>query len=593
MDSQVEEIKKKLDIVDVINHYLPLKKRGRHYLAPCPFHSEKTPSFTVSPELQIFKCFGCGKAGDIFTFVQEYDHVDFKDALEDLAKMAGVTLKKDVRLSRVEHQRKRLVDLNYEIAKFYNYILTSHPLGKPALDYVARRHLTSDTIKLFRLGFSPPNPSLLAGYLAKKGFAPEELIKSGTFGKSNYGSRLYDRFQGRLVFPLADFRDRILGFSGRLLPGSSENAGKYINSPETDIYHKSQLLFGLNLAKEAIKKTNSVIIVEGEFDMISPYQQGIANIVAIKGTAFTSDQLTLLRRYTDRLILALDADFAGSNAARKSIELADSMEFNIEVLSLPEPYKDPDEAVTADPQLFKQSLAHPIPIWDFIINSALKNFDVTSVSGKKLILTSVLPFLAKINNSVIRSDYLNKFSAQIGSSLDSVVEESQKYISAPSPSFAKINSPSSSEADKVDLLENHLLTVILSSKKPHQIIRKILLKYQFNLPRFHRIAEALALHKGIFQPQKFAAKLPSELISIFQDLFLSASRLDFTSRQRHQEITRTVNQIAKYHLRQRLNSLSSQIAAAENSDSQDLVKKLESEYNQTLQQLSRQELEKN
>ena len=364
MESEVEEIKKKLDIVDVINHYLPLKKRGRHYLANCPFHSEKTPSFTVSPELQIFKCFGCGKAGDIFTFVEEYEHVDFKDALEDLAKMAGVTLKKDPQITQIDHRRKRLIELNHQVARFYNYILTTHPLGKNALDYILKRGIALETIKLFKIGFSPPSAALIVNYLHKKGFLDDELIATGTFGFSQYHARqMYDRFQGRLTFPLSDFRDRILGFSGRILPGSTaSNAAKYINSPETDIYHKSQMLFGLNLAKESIKKNNSVLVVEGEFDLISPFQQGVTNIVALKGTAFTSDQLQLLHRYTDNLILGLDSDFAGNNAARKSIELADSMEFDIKVLDLGTTFKDPDEAIQTDPVFFQNQLQNPIPI---------------------------------------------------------------------------------------------------------------------------------------------------------------------------------------------------------------------------------------
>ena len=199
MESETEEIKKKLDIVEVINRYLPLKKRGRHYMANCPFHGEKTPSFVVSPELQIFKCFGCGKAGDIFTFVQEFDHVDFKTALEDLAKMAGVTLHRSEALSQAESHHKRLIDLNSEVAKFYHYMLTTHPLGKTALEYVTKRGITPTSVKLFNIGFSPPNPSLIVNYLHKKGFKDDELIATGTFGYSQYHQKqLYDRFTDRL-----------------------------------------------------------------------------------------------------------------------------------------------------------------------------------------------------------------------------------------------------------------------------------------------------------------------------------------------------------------------------------------------------------
>ncbi|OGL53804.1 DNA primase, partial [Candidatus Shapirobacteria bacterium RBG_13_44_7] len=269
MENQVEEIKKKLDIVSVISKYLPLKKRGRHFLACCPFHSEKTPSFTVSPELQIFKCFGCGKAGDIYTFVQEFERVTFRDALEILAKDAGITLEKSEQLTAAEYRQKRLLALNEEVARFYHYILTSHPLGKKALDYVLGRGITLPTIKLFHLGYSPQNPQLLVNYLTKKKFTQSELILSGTFGKSTYRPGLYDRFIDRLTFPLSDQRGRVLGFSGRILPGSKPDLAKYVNSPETDLYHKGQVVFGLHLAKDSIRHQKSVIVTEGEFDLIS------------------------------------------------------------------------------------------------------------------------------------------------------------------------------------------------------------------------------------------------------------------------------------------------------------------------------------
>lgn len=587
MESEVEEIKKKLDIVDVINHYLPLKKRGRHYLANCPFHSEKTPSFTVSPELQIFKCFGCGKAGDIFTFVEEFEHVDFKDALEDLAKMAGVVLKKDPQITQADHRRKRLVDLNNEVTKFYNYILTSHPVGKNALEYVLNRGITLDSIKLFKIGFSPSNPVLIVNYLRKKGFKDQELIATGTFGFSRYHSgQMYDRFQDRLTFPLSDFRDRILGFSGRILPGQSKvEAAKYINSPETDIYHKSQMLFGLNLAKESIKKNNSVLVVEGEFDMISPFQHGVTNIVALKGTAFTTDQLQLLHRYTDNLILGLDSDFAGNNAARKSIELADSMEFDIKVLDLGNSFKDPDEAIQKDPEFFHTQLQNPVPIWDFIITSAFKSNNASTVKGKKEILNLVLPFLVKINNSVIRSDYLNKLASELGSTIESITEESAKYqTSIPIPAPAVSFSPPL--LSKTERLEERLLTLILSAQKPIILSRRISRQIEFVTPRFHAIFLRLKTRK-LFHPQTFQNNLSPELQSTFQNLYLASTYLHLDSRERLSEIKKTISQILTGQLKEKLTDLSSQIAQAENQGKNTLVEKLEQEYNQTLTLLSK------
>lgn len=588
MDSQVEQIKKKLDVVDVIGRYLPLKKRGRHYVACCPFHGEKTPSFTVSPELQIFKCFGCGKAGDIFTFVQEFDHLDFRDALEELAKMAGIVLVKNEHLTEIEHRRKRLVDLNYEAAKFYNFILTSHPLGRPALDYVLQRGITPATIKLFKIGYSPANSALISHYLLKKNFTVEEMIATGTFGNSQYHrQQLYDRFQDRLVFPLCDFRDRVLGFSGRILPTSKNpNLAKYINSPETDLYHKSQMLFGLNLAKESIKKSNSVIVVEGEFDMISPYQSGITNIVAIKGTAFTEDQLQLLHRYTDSLILGLDSDFAGNNSARKSIALADSLGFEIQVLSLGDKYKDPDEAVRADPDFFQKQVAASIPVWDFIIASALKTYDPASIRGKKEILAMVLPFLVKINNSVTRSDYYHKLASEIGSDIDAVSEEAAK-ISQPSTSSSQIIISKTDKINKVENLEEYLLSLIFSAQKPHLLAPKIAGQIEFSLPRFKNIFINLTSIKDNFNPKLFTQSLSPELSPVFDSLYLSGTYLNLDSHHRLLEIKKTINQLLTLTLKQRQLDLSSQIARAEAEGLDDIVSGLELEYNSVLSQLSR------
>ena len=593
MGSEVEDIKKKLDIVEVINRYLPLKKRGRHYLACCPFHGEKTPSFIVSPELQIFKCFGCGKTGDIFTFVQEYERVDFKEALEDLAKMAGITIVHSRQMNDAESRRKRLVDLNSEAARFYHYILTTHPLGQQTLDYVLKRGITLDTIRLFKMGFSPPNSQLIVSYLLKKGFTQDELVATGTFGFSQYNQhQMYDRFQDRLIFPLADYRDRVLGFSGRILPtAKNPNLAKYINSPETDIYHKSQMLFGLNFAKESIKKENAVIIVEGEFDMISPFQAGVTNIVAIKGTAFTEDQLQLLKRYTDTLILGLDSDFAGNNAARKSIELADSMEFDIQVLSLGDKYKDPDEAVKGDLPFFKNQLKNTLPVWDFIISSAIKSHDSTTVKGKKEILALVLPFLVKINNNVIRTDYFHKLSDELDSQFDSIVEEAGRYQNtnfapknvAPTP-VTTVDEVVTTRAEK---LEEHLVTLILSGKNPVALSAKVNDKYTFNVHRFSSIILALKSYASEFDPQVFSQTLSPELVSTFQNLYLAATYLNLDSHQRLEEIQKTIKLIQIIELKNKLNLITQQLSQAENTGNNSLAEKLSLEYNQSLAELSR------
>ena len=586
MENQVEEIKSKLDIVNVISRHLPLKKRGRHYIACCPFHQEKTPSFTVSPELQIFKCFGCGKGGDVFTFIQEFERVEFPEALEILAKQAGVVLKKTPQFSAQVSHSKVLLDINKNLSRFYHYLLVSHPLGKNALDYVLKRGISLDTIKTFQIGFSPQNSQLLLNFLHKKNFADSDLIDTGTIGRSQYApSRFYDRFSSRLVFPLIDHRQNILGFSGRTLPGALDNQAKYINSPETLVYHKSHMVFGLNLAKDFIRDAKTVIVTEGEFDMISPFQAGIKNIVAVKGTAFTLEQLQLLRRYADTLILALDSDFAGTAAAQKSIQLADSLDFDIKVLSLGRKYKDPDEAVQADPAFFKKQLASALPIWDFLILSSVRQYDSSTVKGKKAILSTVLPFLIKIENSVIRSDYFKKLADAVNSDYEAVSQEAGKYgQNNPTPPPVSLDSlPPLSLQEK---LEKNLLLLILGSKHPSRIVRNLKKDLKIIALPSHQKLISLLSQKGRFSPQKIQQKLPPEMRDIFQSLFVRGTSIVIDSPRRLLEIKKLISQLQIDKLKNQLSALGQEIVKSEAKHQEKQLLRLESRYNRLLTKLS-------
>ncbi|KKQ30402.1 MAG: hypothetical protein US68_C0010G0037 [Candidatus Shapirobacteria bacterium GW2011_GWE1_38_10] len=585
MENQVEEIKKKLDIVEVINKFVPLKKRGRHFVACCPFHQEKTPSFIVSQELQIYKCFGCGKAGDVFSFMEEYNRIDFKDALEDLAKIAGIKLIRSGKLNKEESIKKKLFEINKEAAKFYNFILKSHELGKEALAYVEKRGISLEIINKFLMGYAPKDSRLIINYLLKKGFLLEDLMKNGSFGKSQYRQgQTYDRFQDRLIFPQIDFRDRVVGFSGRILPGNTNaNLAKYINSPETEVYHKSQMFFGLNLAKERIKKENLAIIVEGELDMISPFQAGIENVVAIKGTALTEEQLQLIRRYADTLILGLDSDFAGNKASIRSIELADKMDFEIRVLDLEGKYKDPDEAIKSDLKFFKKKLKEADTIWDFILKSSVKNYGVESPRGKKLVLVTILPFLAKINNLVIRSDYLRKVALAINSDEDSVVEEFKKYLKAEN-GIIPIKKEGKEEIERGDMrerLEERLMTLILRMRKPKLAIKKL----EWRTLRFKKIGEVIKKLKK-FEADRVVRKLEAELIETFNNLYLKAFEEQNTSEERKKERGKILRQIEELELKDRLKVLSGIIANLEASEDEDKIAKVEAQYAQILTKLA-------
>ena len=337
-------------------------------------------------------------------------------------------------------------------------------------------------------------------------------------------------------------------------------------------------------------------MVEGEFDLISPFQFGITNIVAIKGTAFTEDQLQLLRRYTDTLILALDSDFAGSNAARKSIELADAMEFDIKVLILGDKYKDPDEAVRGDLKFFKSQVSAAVPIWDFIIQSQLKLNNPETIKGKKEILAVTLPFLVKIKNSVIRSDYFQKLANEIGSDLEAVIEESKKYAATASSATpaTPVTTPDTSptDASKTVKFEDQLLHLIVGAKNPVKLANKLSPQLsRFQDTRFHTIGQAL-LTASKFDPQAFTANLPAEIRPIFQSIYLDTTVNSLESRTRLREVKKTVALLDNFYLKDRLKYLSLQIAKYESDPNNPKLAAAETEYNQLLSQLSRVQVKK-
>ena len=383
--SPIEEIKQKLDIVDVISEYLTLKKVGANYRALCPFHKEKNPSFYVNPERQIWRCFGCSRGGDIFKFIMEIENVEFPEALKILAKKAGVELKG---YEKVDSSKKNLLKkINQEAAKFFERNLWEN---KVALDYLLKRGLKKETIKEFQLGFAQDNWHLLERYLKEKGFLQTDIFESGLLVKTDDG-RFYDRFRSRIMFPLYDSLGNIIGFSGRIF-GKETDAGKYINTPQTLIFDKSQLLYGIHKSKEFIKKEKKALIVEGQMDFLMAWQNDLKYSVAVSGTAFTEKQLSILKRYTNNLILCFDMDEAGEVACERSIFEAKKRDFSIEVLPLAFG-KDLAELLKEKPKETKKILSNKIPIMEFFFEKAKKVASLTDPEGRKKIADY---FLAKI-----------------------------------------------------------------------------------------------------------------------------------------------------------------------------------------------------
>ncbi len=405
-----DEIKQRIDIVDLVAEYLPLKPAGGgNFKGLCPFHGEKTPSFYVSREKEIWHCFGCDKGGDIFSFLMEIDGLTFPEALDSLAKKAGVEIP-EFKPSQNSDQKQLTLALHEIAGRFYETILHQHPEGHSAREYLKMRGIDDTLAKKFQLGYAPDRWDGMVQFLKQRGFNEKQISAAGLAKPSNSGSGLIDRFRGRLMIPLFDAAGHLVGFTGRLLK-DQENAPKYLNSPETVIYHKSDILFGLHLAKRSIRKEKSVIIVEGNLDVIASHKAGVENVVASSGTALTESQLRQLSKISQRLVFSFDGDAAGFEAAKRGIHLAQEMNFDIRVIEIPaEAGKDPDDLVKKNPDLWRQLVAKPVHVMEFYFNKGLTKFDTSDVDGKRNFAHFILTEINRLTDKLEREHWLQKIS---------------------------------------------------------------------------------------------------------------------------------------------------------------------------------------
>ena len=414
---QAARVREKIDLVSLISEFLTLKKAGRNFTTVCPFHNEKTPSFVVSPERQIWHCFGCGKGGDCFTFLMEYEKIEFIEALKILGKRTGIEIKTgDFAQSS---KKQKIYDLNKTASDFYHYILTKHKAGQNALDYlINKRKINKGLIESFGLGFAPSNNSLSRYLVTKKKMQRSDLLEAGLSFQSR--GEVVDFFRGRIIFPLTDARGNILGFSGRGLLDS--DTPKYINTKETVVYHKGSTFFGINKAISEIKEKGEAVVMEGEFDVISSFREGIKNAIAIKGTALTSEQSLYLSRIAQKLTLCLDQDEAGVEATKRSLSILEDTDLSVYVAKLAG-NKDPDEALNTNPSVFKKELKESQGAYDFLIEDALSRFDSKTFEGKKKISDSLLPSVGRISNEVVKEHYLKKISLALDTSIESLKKQ--------------------------------------------------------------------------------------------------------------------------------------------------------------------------
>lgn len=429
--NQIEEIKQKLDITSVVQSYVPsLKARGRNWFGLCPFHSEKSPSFSVNPELGIYKCFGCGEGGDVISFLQKLEGLEFREALEMAAEKAGVDLQSgggniDPDFKR---KKKRALEAHRLAAAYYHYLLTEHVSGKPGLEYaMEKRKLDLDAIKKFQLGYAPRSYHNLETFLLKKGYSSAELVEFGLLAERD--GRHYDKFRGRLLHPIQTLTGEVVGFSGRAI-FPDDKGPKYLNSPETIVYHKKATVYGGFQAKDPMRKLRQVVIVEGNLDVVSSARVGVENIICPLGTALTAEQVKLLGRYVDEAVLAFDKDRAGQAALLRAYELLEAHGLVTKVAVLPGETKDVDELAVQDPEAWKNAAASAIELCDYVMQFSRANYDLTTAQGKSQYVKHCLYYVGKLRSAVKQEHYLQQLANNTGLEIELLRRELRREQTA-------------------------------------------------------------------------------------------------------------------------------------------------------------------
>jgi DNA primase len=466
----VSEVKARLNIEDVIGEYVQLKRAGRNFKGLSPFTNEKSPSFIVSPEKQIWHDFSSGRGGDMFTFVQEVEGLDFKGALDMLARRAGIDLEqfKGSGSSTNAQFKNRALEALELATKFYQRQLAAN---KPALEYLIKdRKFTKDTFLNWRLGYAPNTGQALTDFLTKHGFERDEMKRSGLVVERY--SRLSDMFRGRIMIPLSNSRGSIIGFTARLLK-DEPNAPKYINTPQTIVYDKSRNVFGLHLAKEAIRKTGLVVVVEGNMDVISSHQAGVFNVVASAGTAMTENHLRELKRFTGDIRLCFDADRAGVAATERMIPVAQKVEVNLKIVSIPGA-KDPDELVQKDVKAWQKAIEQAVYAPDWLIEHYKKEVDLSSAQGKRIFTDVLLSTIRRLRDPVEQEHYLKKIAGVSETSIEAVQAKLNSKPASEAPRQKKIKlEPQKLDRANVEYqrLQDHFLAMTLMQPKLRGLLK--------------------------------------------------------------------------------------------------------------------------
>jgi len=586
ISSPIDEIKSRLDIIEVIGSYIKLHKAGANYRAICPFHSEKKPSFFVSPARQIWHCFGCNSGGDIFRFVMKIEGVEFIDSLRILAQKAGVELR-PVKPELLT-ERQRLHEICEISAQFFEKQLESK-IGQEVKDYLLNRGIKEESIKKWRLGYAPDTWQGLSDFLLSKKYQKEEIAKAGLAIKNEEG-RFYDRFRGRIMFPVFDLNSQIAGFGGRVFGKNKSEASeemKYINTPNTLLYDKSRILYGLDKAKIAIRQKDFCILVEGYTDVILSNQAGFENVVSTSGTALTPYQLKILKRYSENLFTCFDMDVAGDSATKRGIDLAQIQGFNIKVVTLPENL-DPADVISKDSKEFEKLIEKALSILDFYFQNAFSRFDKKTPEGKKEISKILLRVLKRIPNKIEQSFWIQKLAKELEVKEENVVEELKKIkLEEETYGLEQEEVENLPPKTRKELLEERLLMLIVRNTENLKLIEEnIHLDLKDDIPCFSK--KSVEILTNLKKELNFPLEnLSPEALDFFNYISLKSEIEEIDEKEIIKETSFCLKEIQSLEIKNKLNEISKEIKKAEEQKSPETQKLLEefNSYSKTLRDL--------
>ncbi|MCH8741559.1 DNA primase [Patescibacteria group bacterium] len=593
ISSPIEEIKNRLDIVEVIQNYIKLQKAGVNFRSICPFHSEKAPSFFVSPARQIWHCFGCNAGGNLFNFVMQIEGVEFGDALRILAQKAGVELKRQD--PKLETERQRLYEVIELACQFFERQLEGGKTAGAVKKYLLERGTTEDSIKKWRLGYAPDSWQGLSDFLANRGYQKEEIIKAGLAikkGGNNFRvdprsysprsageagshesvSTSYDRFRGRIIFPIFDLSSQVIGFGGRILEDTQDEA-KYVNSPSTLLYDKSSVLYGLDKARVEIRKKDFCILVEGYLDVILSHQVGFENVIATSGTALTTSQLKILKRYSENMLTAFDMDIAGDTATRRGIDLAQAGGFNVKVITMKKG-SDPADIISENSESWGKLVSTAKSILEFYFETAFSRFNKQNPEGKKEISKLLLPIIKIIPNKIEQSYWIQELSKKLEIKEEIIAEELKKTKLDKRESEVEEEKIVLQPKSRKELLEERLAFLIIKYPQMIKVINSEI------LPNFSQKIQEVFAHFSNKQ------ELSSDGAEFMNYLFLKAEIEKIEEKDAEIEIELCVKETCSLVAKDKLESLTKEIKKAEEAKDFGKTNILIKEFNQLSQQFN-------